>query len=480
MATISSPGIGSGLDVNSIVTQLVAIERQPIDQLQTQATALQTKLSAFGKLQSDLSALRDAASALTTPSTWNQTTGTSSDSTAVAVTTDATNRPGSYSVQVTQLAQAQTNISKTYASASDLVGEGTIHIELGTWASDNTFTANPNATAVDISVGPPAKSLAEVRDMVNAANAGITATVLSDASGARLVFTSSTTGAPNGFKVTVADADGGNVDTSGLSALAFDPSVGVVTMSRALAAANASALINGAPVTAATNTLTNVIDGMTLQLQRVTTSPVQVSTASDKGAIRTKIEAFVKAYNDLNNEIVAQTKYDADTKTAGTLQGDSAAVSLRSTLRNMLGGSSGASTVFTRLADIGFNVQRDGTISLDSAKVDNALSNLAELKKLFSNTDTVTPANNGFATLFRQYADQALGVDGTIATRTDGIRESISRNEDRQAELEVRVSQTEDRLRKQYTALDAQMGQLQSLSTYVTQQMSILSNNSKG
>lgn len=478
MATISSPGIGSGLDVNSIVTQLVAIERQPITQLQTQASALQTKLSAFGKVQSYLSTLRDAAAALTSPSTWSQTTGTSSDTSSVSVTTDASNRPGNYSVQVTQLAQAQTNISKTYASADDLVGEGTLHIELGSWDSGSTFTANPAATAVDISIGPPAKSLAQVRDMVNAANAGITATVLTDASGARLVFTSSTTGAANGFKVTVTDNDGGNVDTSGLSALAFDPSVGVVTMSRALAAANASALINGATVTSATNSLTNVIDGMTLQLQRVTTAPVQITTASDKDAVRKKIEDFVKAYNDLNNELATDTKYDAATKAAGTLQGDSAAVSLRNGLRSMLGGTSGASTVFTRLADIGFNVQRDGTVSLDSTKLDNALANLGELKKVFSNSDTVTPANNGFATLFRQFADQAVGVDGTIAARTDGIRASISRNEDRQAELEVRVTQTEDRLRKQYTALDAQMGQLQSLSTYVTQQLTILSNNS--
>src|SRR5512143_830893 len=255
--------------------------------------------------------------------------------------------------------------------------------------------------------------------MVNAANAGITATVLTDASGARLVFTSSTTGAANGFKVTVTDNDGGNVYTSGLSALAFDPSVGVVTMSRALAAANASALINGATVTSATNSLTNVIDGMTLQLQRVTTAPVQITTASDKDAVRKKIEDFVKAYNDLNNELATDTKYDAATKAAGTLQGDSAAVSLRNGLRSMLGGTSGASTVFTRLADIGFNVQRDGTVSLDSTKLDNALANLGELKKVFSNSDTVTPANNGFATLFRQFADQAVGVDGTIAARTD-------------------------------------------------------------
>ena len=107
------------------------------------------------------------------------------------------------------------------------------------------------------------------------------------------------------------------------------------------------------------------------------------------------------------------------------------------------------------------------------------MANLGELKKLFANSDTLVPANNGFATLFRQQADQAIGVEGSIASRSEGLRERINRNEKRQAELEVRVSQTEARLRKQYTALDAQMGQLQSLSTYVTQQMSMLSNNTK-
>jgi flagellar hook-associated protein 2 len=477
MATISSPGVGSGLDVNGIVTQLVAIERQPIVHLQTQASSLQTKLSAFGKLQSDLSALRDAASALTRASTWNQTGGTSSDTTAVTVTTDANNLPGSYSVEVTALAKAQSNVSKTYAAATDFVGEGTLHIELGTWGTGNSFTPHPTATAADIAVGPPAKSLAEVRDMVNAANAGITATVLTDASGARLVFRSSATGAANGFRITATDTDGNNVDASGLSALAYDPSVGVITMAQALAAANASALINGAPVSSASNTLANVVDGMTLTLQRETTAPVQITTAPDKDAIRKKVEAFVTAYNDLNKELAAQTKYDAANKTAGTLQGDSAAVGLRASLRNTLRGSSGASTMFTRLADIGFDVQQDGSITLSSSKLDNGLANLGEMKKLFSNSDTLVPANNGFGTLFRTQADQALGVDGSLASRSDGLRQRISQNEKRQAELEQRVTQTEARLRKQYTALDTQMGQLQSLSTYVTQQMAILANN---
>ena len=479
MATISSPGVGSGLDVNSIVTQLVAIERQPIVQLQTQASSLQTKLSAFGKLQSDLSALRDAASALTRPSTWSDTTGTSSDPASVAVTTDSTNQPGTYTVQVSKLAQAQSNVSKTYTAATDVVGQGTIHVELGSWDSQtNAFTAKAGATPVDIAIGPPAKSLAEVRDIINAANAGITATVLTDASGSRLVFRSSASGAANGFKLTVTDIDGNNVDASGLSALAFDPSVGVVTMGQAMAAANASAMINGAPVSSASNTLSNVIDGLTLTLQRETTSAVTVTTASDKDAIRKKVEAFVSAYNDLNKEIATQTKYDAATKTAGALQGDSAAVGLRNSVRTTLLGTSAASSTFTRLADIGFDLQQDGSIKLDSKKLDNALTNLPEMKKLFSASDTLVQANNGFATLVRSLADTALGVDGSIAARSEGLRDRISANEKRQAELEVRVTQVEARLRKQYTALDTKMGQLQGLSSYVTQQVALL-NNSK-
>lgn len=477
MATISSPGVGSGLDVNSIVTQLVAIERAPISQLQREASSLQTKLSAFGKLQSNLSAVRDAAAALTRSSTWSQTTGTSSDASAVAVTTDANNLPGNFAVQVTQLASTQSNVSKSYASTSELVGEGTLRIELGTWGAGNSFTAKPDTTAVDITVGPPAKTLAEVRDMVNAANAGITASVLSDASGARLVFNSAASGAANGFRVSVTDTDGNNVDASGLSALAYNPAVGVVTMAQALAAANAAALVNGVPVSSATNTLTNLVEGMTLTLNRTTSTAVQITTAADKASIKKQVEDFVTAYNSLNTELASQTKFDAASKSAGALQGDSAAVGLRSLLRTTLRTESTASTVFTRLSDIGFDVQRDGSIKLDAKKLENGLANLPELKKLFATSDSLVPANNGIATLLRTQADQALGIEGSLSTRSDGLRSRITRNEKRQAEMEVRVQQTEARLRAQYTTLDKRMGELTGLSNYVTQQMTLLLNN---
>ena len=337
-------------------------------------------------------------------------------------------------MQVTKLAQAQSNISKTYsATTTDLVGEGTIHIQLGTWGAGDSFTAKPGATAIDIPVGPPAKSLAEVRDMVNAADAGITATVLSDASGARLVFRSSTTGAPNGFKISVTDVDGSNVDTSGLSALAYDPSVGVVTMSQALAATNASALINGAPVSSVTNTLTNVVDGMTLQLQQETTSAVQITTAADKDAISKKIASLRQRLQRPQRRIgdaneVRRRKQDGRHAAGRQRRGVAAREPAQHAARR--------ERCLDHLHTPGQHRLRRAAGWLHQARQHEARQRAGqsrELKKLFSNTDAVVSANNGFATLFRNQADQALGVGGTIATRTDGLRTSISRNEQRQA-----------------------------------------------
>ena len=476
MATISSIGIGSGLDIESVITKLVAIEREPVTQLQKEATSLQTRLSTYGKLQSGMAALRDAASALTRSSTWGATTGTSSDSAAVAVSTSASTLPGSYSLQVQRLASVQSNATGVYVSADALIGEGTLHIELGTWgAGQSSFTPKAGASALNISVGPPAESLAQLRDKINASNSGVVASVLTDASGARLVLRSAATGEVNGFRIGVTDTDGNNSDGLGLSALAFDPSAGILTMAQALAAANASASLNGLPISSESNTLSNVLDGITLTLGKVTTAPVLVEAKPDNAATRKALDTFVTAYNDLNKMVAEQTKYDAASKTAGVLQGDSAAVSMRAQMRNLLGTTSGASTLFTRVADVGLDVQSDGSIKINETKLANGMANLGEMSKLFANSDTVTPANNGIATLMRAMADQVLSIDGSISSRSEGLRKRIDLNQDRQELLEDRIAGVEKRLRAQYTALDKQMASLTSLSNYVTQQLSAMS-----
>ena len=416
MATISSIGIGSGLDINSIITQLIAVERVPLTQLQTEATAMQTKLSTYGRVQSSLTALRDAASALTKSDTWSQTVGTSSDASAVAVTTSTSTAAGQYAIQVSALASVQSNVSSTYASADSLVGEGTLHIQLGTW-SGTAFNPKTGAAVLDISSGPPAQSLAQLRDTINASGAGVVASVVTDASGARLVFRSSASGASNGFRITTSDTDGNNSDGLGLSALAFDPSAGILSMARALSAANASATINGVPITSESNTLTNIVDGLNLTLNKITTVPVQVTAAADTSGIRKTIDSFVSAYNALNTLLAEQTKYDAGNSRRDNLQGDGAALAVRAQFRSLTGATSGASTTFTRLSDIGMDVQSDGSLKLNEAKVTSGIGNLAEIKKLFATSDIVTPGNNGLATRIRISADQVLGSDGSISTR---------------------------------------------------------------
>ena len=471
MAAISSPGIGSGLDVNSIVTQLVALERRPITLLQRQATSVQSKLSIYGQIQSKLSALRDAAAALTQASTWGQTLGSTTDPASVGVTTSSTTHAGRYSVMVTALAAAQSSSTvASYASPDAVFGEGTLQIELGSWAGAN-FTPKASATSGSVTIGPGTRTLAQVRDAINAGQTGVIASVLSDASGARLVLRSAATGAENGFRVAVTDADGGNGDASGLSALAYDPQAGLTAMTLAQGASNAQATIDNLPVTSTSNTLSGVIDGITLTLARVTTAPVQVDAASDQEAIRKKIDAFATAYNEINGLLATQTRYDDATKTAGELQGDSAALGIRSQLRRMLGTTTGGSTVFSRLSDIGFDVKTDGSISVNATKLNNGLANLGEITKLFSNSDPLVPTNDGIATQLRRLTDGMLAFDGTVQTHTDGLQSRLDLNRDRQDRLEDRVARVEARLRAQYAALDTQMAQLTGLSSYVQQQI---------
>ena len=478
MTSISSPGIGSGLDVNSIITQLMAIERRPLDMLVAKSSSIQAQISEYGKLKSAMSALRDASLKLSDASTWGASTGTSSDSASVGVIVKSGAAVGRYAVEVQALARAQSLASGVYASSAALPGAGTLRIETGTWGPGQaSFT--PGATAaVDIAI-EATDTLAQVRDKINAAGAGVTATILTDASGSRLMLQSSATGAANAFRTTVTDDDGGDADAAGLSAFAFDPSAGAGVMTQAAAAADAAATFNGLAITSASNTLTDLIDGVTLTLGKVTTAPVEIGVAQDNEALKGDVQAFVDAYNALAKLIGGQVKYDATSKTSGPLQGESAAVGIQRQLRALVGTSSGASSVFTRLSDVGLELQKDGSLAVDAGKLDAALAKLPEMKKFFANDDLLVPANDGIARQFRALGDAMLSVDGVITTRSDGLAKRIEMNEDQQASLEVRLAQTEQRLRAQYTALDTKLGQLSAISAYVSQQMAVFTNSSK-
>ena len=473
--SISSAGIGSGLDVSGIVSGLMAVEQRPLTLLQTQATTLSTRLSTVGKLQGYFADLQTKANALNSPTLWSSTIADSSDSAAVKVSTGSNAVAGSYSVAVSRLAVGQTVTSTTLASSSATLSAGSLTIELGSYDSatdpPTSFTPKSGSTALTLSIDPGDTSLAGLRDKINAAGAGITATIVSDASGARLSLRSKDTGAENAFRISVAETvDDGNPAT-GLSALAFDATDAGSPMTRSTSAANAALTVNGIVLSSASNTLNNVVDGLTLNLIKTTgSSDVAVTVATDTASVKTAVTSFAASFNTLAAFIKSQTAYNADSKVAGNLQGDQATLSLQSQLHSVLNQSSSASSTWSRLSEIGLALKADGTFNTDAAKLDNALGNLGELRKLLT-TDGSAAADSGFVRRFKRLADAALGSDGMFQSRTESINASVTRNTKSQDALQHRLSQTEARLRAQYSALDTKMASLNNLSTYMTQQI---------
>lgn len=450
MATISSPGIGSGLDVSSIITQLMAIERQPLKQLETAETKIQSQISEVGKIKSALSKFRDVAAKLASTDFWRTTTG-KSNSSAVGVTTSSTASPASFAVEVTSLAKAQTIAAPALASSSTTLGSGTLTIQ-------RTGGGDP----FDVAIGAT-DTLAGIRDKINAAGAGVTASILTDASGARLVMRANATGTDNAFNTTVSG--------TGLDGLSFNAATQTGGATPAQPAANLVATVNNLPVSSASNTLTDVFDGVTLTMTAETAGPVTIDVAADTETLKKTLTEFATAYTELSKLIVTDTKYDATAKKAGALQGDSAIVGLQNRLRSMLGASSGASTAYARLSDVGFEMQQDGSLTVNSTKLDKAIANLSELKALFSNS-SLTDANlDGFGKRFRVVASDILGIDGALTSRTTGLNDKLKRNQTSQDRMEERLAQTQKRLEKQYSMLDAKLGTLNGLSTYVTNQV---------
>ncbi len=473
MASITSTGIGSGLDVNAIITQLMAIEKQPLNQLQSAQTDLNTQLSAVGKLQSYTSALQDAAGKLTSITLWNTTTATSGDDSAVGVAVSSGAVAGSYAVGVQRLATGQTLTSGVFTNATTPIGAGTMKIELGSWtgnAAPDDFTAKSGSSPLTIELDDKA-TLTTVRDRINAAGMGVTAAIITDANGARLSLRSTATGAENAFRVTASETvDDGNA-AAGLSALGYAGPAATSPMTRFQAAQNALATINGIPVESATNTLDGVADGVTLSLLKVTTADVAVTVTPDDDAVKSAVTDFTKAFNDLAGYIRDQTKYDAANKKAGALQGDRTALSLQAQLRGVINQESTASSVFARLSDIGITMKADGTLDTNSDKLASAIAKRAELRKAFA-TDGATTAASGFMDRFRDLAAAVLDDAGSLSTRTDSLNAMLKRNQASQDSMQTRLDATEARLRKQYQALDSNMARMSALSAYVSQQFS--------
>ncbi len=481
---ISSTGIGSGLDVNSIISQLTALEKQPLVALQTKAATIQTKISTVGQISAQMSALNNAAFNLSLDSAWAGVSATSGNTAAVSVTASTSAKPTAFSVSVSQLARAQSTASTAVAKDTQ-IGTGSLTIDIGSWdfGTTDTPTVPPvftqgSAASVNITIGAGENTLSGIAAKINNANAGVTATVLQDVNGQRLLVRSNTTGEAAGFRIQATDDDGDSTDSAGLSSLAFDPGTAASNAATSFGmadnsyqqASNALATVNGIAVESADNTVKDAVPGVTLKLGAVTTAPVNIDVTVDTASINKNIQALVDAYNALNATLGDATKYDSATKVAGPLQGDSVIVGLQNALRAMITSTSAGSS-FTNLASVGITLQLGGALAVDSSKLSAAISNnLPDLKKLFTlNNNNAT--TNGIARKVKDFATGALAVSGLVTNETNALQKLADNNQKAQDKVNAHAEAVAAQLKATYSALDVRMGSLTALNQFVTQQI---------
>lgn len=389
MASITSSGIGSGIDINSLVSQLVSAERDPaVSRLDSRETNLKAQISGLGSLKSALSTFQSALAELKKTDSFQSTKATVTDDTLFTATSDNGAQAGSYNIKVEQLAQAQrlaTPAAETFASTSAVVGSGTLTFQFGTYNdSDNSFAVNPNKSVQTVTIDPANNTLAGVCDAINKADIGVTANIVNDGNGYRLVVGSKDSGAANALKITASDAS--------LSLLSFDPTNSTDrTTKQTVAAADAKIVVDGLAVTSASNTVKEVVPGVTLNL-KATGSATTLTVEQDTSEITKAVESFVKGYNNLMGTIKSLTASGLNGGKQGALANDSSVRSVAGRLRSMLGSAvAGLSGSVRSLADLGISTQRDGTLNLDSTKLEKAVStNVNDVAALFARSGQTT------------------------------------------------------------------------------------------
>ncbi len=474
MATISSVGLGSGIDVNSIVTQLVAIEKMPITSLATKATKIGNQVSALSQIKTQFAALGDVATRISSPSAWSARNAASSNTSAATITATGVAVAGKFTLDVDALASQQVAVSVGVATGTKL-GAGTLQVQLGTWSAAGSHFTAVAADAVVVTIDA-ADSLSVIASKINSAKTGVVASVFNDGVNDRLVLTSKLTGEASGFRVQSAE--------SALGSLVFDPEL---SPTKGMAASDApvqyaqdaKARINGIPVKSATNTLSANMTGVSINLLATTTvgygssAPVRASLAmsisEDVTPAVKNITDFVAAFNTLSQNLADLTKYDSANKTAALFQGDSSIAGLQNVLRSMAGSFSlGASS--QRLSDIGIERQLNGSLTISTAKLSVSANNGTQLQQLFTQ-DNNDPLTNGFALKFKDLSAGVLATRGSISTRLTAFNNELVRNTESQTKVTAHATLFEARLRKQYSALDSQMANLNALNAYVTQQV---------
>ena len=457
---ISFTGLGSGLQVSEIVGALVNAEKAPFEsRLNRKEANLTTDISAVGALKAALEKVQESMSALGDADNYQKRT-TSGNDDFISLSSDKDAQPGGYSVKVNNLATEHKIMSSAF-DATNPVGAGTMTLSSG----DNSF---------DIAVSDTA-TLSEVRDAINNSkdNKSINATIITDDTGQRLVFSAQTSGVENQIKIAVADDDANNTDTLGLSRLAFDPAPGgIKNVSEVVAAVDASITIDGTvTVTSSTNEFKNVIDGVTItakKAQGVDDDLSKLTVKENNNNIKAGLNGFIESYNELLELSKNLGKSGEDG--AGVMAGDSLLRGVMSKLRQEITNSvdlgDGNSL---SLSQLGVEADRYGKLSLDSERLDEQVKNDVDLVQQFfidENKD-----EGGFAQSFDELMNFYTKSDGLIQNRIESKEGQLRGIDDERVSFARKMQSLESRLYAQYNSMDLLVAGLNSTSSYLQSQL---------
>ncbi|MBJ2182753.1 MULTISPECIES: flagellar filament capping protein FliD [Pseudomonas] len=457
-ASITSLGVGSGLDLDSILTSLEeSKETSLLTPITNQETSVNAEISAYGTLTSALTELQTAAEALADSSLYESLTTSLSGSGVTAATTSEA-EAGTYTLQVTQLAQAQSLSTDGVASKTTALGTGTLTLQVGT------------ASAVSITLDSSNNTLEGIRTAINASGAGVTASIVNDGSDTpyRLVLTSDSTGTESAMTVTYTGTD--STDEAS-SLFGYDGSSG--NMTQTVEALDAELTLNGISITSQSNTVEDAVQGVTLNLS-ATGSSQTLTISQDTDTIYDAISAFVTAYNSYVSSVDTLTAYDADADTAGELLGDSTTRRISTELSSDLYTAIGSGT-FSYLSQLGISLEVDGTLQIDEDTLTSALTdNIDAVSEFFIGSD----GTSGFIGQMTDDLDNYLDEDsGLIVARTDSLESKLEQLEERYAEKQALIDSEMARWTDEFTQLDTLISSLNSTSDYLTTQFDALNSS---
>ena len=440
--SITSLGVGSGLDLESLVQNLVAAEARPIQLLESRKVDLDLKISGFGQIQSALSEFQAAVSALNTPEAFRGVSATSSDDSIFSASASQSAVTGSNVVEVTQLAQNNKFGTQSFTNEDEIIGTG----ELSFTVAGETFT---------VAITSENNTLAQIRDAINAesGNSTVQASIINVDEGSKLILTANESGIANQIAFTVTDDDANNSDDAGLSQLVF----GIQELDEAR---DATLIVDGFAVTRSSNEIDDVIQGITLSLESLGTATV---TASENlGVAKTTIEALVTSYNSLASALQVQGD--------STLSGENTILNIESRVRGLFSNKYNDSTAnINYLFQLGLSFDRDGILSFDGDEFDTQVgNNIGEIQSLFTNTES------GFITQLEDLIESYTESDGILSNRTEGLNTEKTTIDSDIERLELRLESTEARLRERFGALDTLVSQLNATSSFLTQQLANL------